>query len=275
MLRPLYATALAATTLIFAPSASAHEFWIEAADYTLAPGDALVADLRVGQRFKGNALGFNPSRHTRFDIVSGDGVEPIASRIGDRPAVDQPVGGDGGLAIVVHQASDITLDYDDPATFEQFVREEGLDGTLERHRERGLPLSEFVEVYSRHVKALIDTGPGGADRALGLPIEVVIEGDPYADPMPESVTVRALYGGEPMAGALLNVFSRQAGDAREDTVHTPLRLDEEGRTTLALKPELRYLANVVKMREPNAGKAEETGAVWESLWGSTTWSTER
>ena len=258
-----------------ATSASAHEFWIEAKDYTLAPDAPLVADIRVGMRFKGNGLGFNPNRHTRFDVVTDGGAEPIASRLGDRPAIDQAIAGGGGLAIVVHQASDLNLDYDDPAKFEQFVREEGLDGTLEAHAARGLPPAGFREIYSRHAKALIDTGPGGGDRALGLPVEIVVEDDPYADPMPEAVTVRALAGGEPMSGALLNVFSRAEGEAREDTAHMPIRLDADGRAEVALEPGHRYLANAVLMREPDAAKARETGAAWESLWASSTWSTER
>ena len=271
--------ALATTLVVVSPAFTqppfAHEFWLEAEDYTLRPGDPLRVDARVGMRFKGNALSFNPDRHTRFDVVEADRAQPVASRIGDRPALDQPVQGEGGLAIVVHQASDLDLDYTDPAKFRQFVREEGLDGTLEAHARRGLPPSGFREVYSRHVKALVDTGPGGTDRALGLPVELVVEGDPYSEPMPQTVTVQALANGEPMGGALLNLFSRAEGDEREDTVHTPLRLDGEGRATIPLEPGRRYLANAVLMREPSAEKARETGAVWESLWASTTWSTER
>ena len=274
---PRASAVLAAAFLVpalWAAPTLAHEFWIEAEDYTLQPGETLRADTRVGMRFKGNTQAFLPPRHTRFDIVSGDAVQPLASRIGDRPAVQQRVEGEG-LAIVVHQATDTVLTYKDPAKFAQFVREEGLDGTLEAHAARGLPEDGFREVYSRHVKALVDLGPGGEDRALGLPIELVVEGDPYSEPMPSGVSVRALYNGEPMAGALLNVFAREADWEREQTEHTPIRLDDEGRATVPLVPGRRYLANVVKMREPDAGKAERTGAVWESLWASTTWSTER
>ena len=267
-----YRNALALAIAFAAAPSLAHEFWLEPSDFTLEPGQVLEANIRVGQNFKGNSYSFNPRNHTRFDVVVGEAVEPVASRIGDQPAVAQPVGGEG-LAILVHQTTDSNLLYDDPAIFRTFVDEEGLDGTLERHAERGLPESGFREVYSRHVKSLVDLGPGGEDRALGLPIELVVEGDPYADPAPETLTLRALYRGEPMVGAMVNVFVRDDISAEAIERLRP-RTDAEGRVTIPLAPGHRYLANVVRMLEPDAARSEATGAVWESLWASTTFSTE-
>ena len=55
-----------------APAASAHEFWISPEAYMIQPGDQLVANLRVGENFKGGASPFLPSRFARFDLVQGD-----------------------------------------------------------------------------------------------------------------------------------------------------------------------------------------------------------
>ena len=256
--------------------AFAHEFWLEPARFHLAPGGILEAAIKIGQDFKGNSYSFNPANHTRFEVVTEGGSEPVASRIGDMPAVAQPVTGGGGLAILVHQTTDSRLTYDDPAIFAKFIEMEGLDGTAEAHAARGLPPTGFREVYSRHVKSLVDTGPGGMDRALGLPIELVVEDDPYAEPLPEAIAIRALYEGEPMVDALVNVFVREPGAAEAETV-VKLRTDAEGRVRVPVGdlPSREFLANVVKMREPSAEKAEATGAVWESLWASTTFSTAR
>ena len=266
--------AAAATMLIASPAAS-HEFWLEAEDYTVASGEPVRIDLRVGQGFRGDALPYNPASERRTALIGPDGEAEVTSRIGDRPAIDQPVPGDG-LLIAVHETGDTPLTYKDAATFETFVTMEGLDGTLERHAKRGLPPSGFTEVFSRSVKALVSLGEeGGADRALGLAVEIVVEGDPYAEPLPESVTLVATADDEPMAGALINVFTKpQAGlGVDEKAGLTKLRTDEAGRATLPLEPGLIYLANVVDMREASAKLEVETGAVWESRWGSTTFST--
>ena len=267
----LVAFAFVLVLMLLGTPAEAHEFWIEARDYTIAPGEPVVADIKVGQELKGNTYAFNPRRHRRFGIVTESGETEVGSRIGDKPAVSQPVE-EEGLAIVVHETTDTELTYKDRGTFETFVTYEGLDGALERHAERGLPDDGFKELYSRAAKALVKVGEGGGtDRALGLPIEVVVEGDPYASPLPEVLPVRVIYGGEPMAGAQLNVFHRPV-DGDEGTLE-PLRLDAEGRVEVPVAPDRVYLLNVVKLREPSAEKAGETGAVWESLWGSTTFST--
>ena len=269
-----YRASLALATLALAAPAFAHEFWIEPRDFTVEPGETLEADIKVGQMFKGNRYSFNPRNHTRFTLIGPEGEAKIASRIGDVPAVGQPVEGEG-LALLVHQTTDSLLTYDDAEIFARFIEQEGLDGTLEAHAARGLPETGFREVYSRHVKALAKVGEGGgADRDLGLPIELTVEGDPYAEPMPGSVTLRATYGGEPMANALVNVFVRPIDEISDEVEQLRPRTDAEGRVTVPLKAGTRYLANVVKMREPSAEKAAETGAVWESLWASNTFATD-
>ena len=268
-----YRIAVAVATALLASPALAHEFWLEPRDFTVEPGERLEAEIKVGQNFKGNAYSYVPGNFTRFDVVTSTGALPVASRIGDQPAVGQEVPGGDGLAILVHETTDSLLTYSERETFETFVEEEGLDGTLERHAERGLPATGFREVYSRHVKSLVDTGPGGLDRSVGLPIELVVEGDPYADPVPESLTLRALLDGEPMENALVNVFVRGTGEAEAGERLRP-RTDPEGRVTIPLQKGRRYLANVVDMREPDPLLADDTGAVWQSLWASTTFSTE-
>ena len=263
------------TAVLAIVPASAHEFWIEAEDYRVEAGEPVRLDLLVGQGFRGNAQSYNPARQRRTALLGPDGEAAVASRIGDRPAIAQPVPGEG-LLIAVHETDDSLLTYKDRAIFELFVEQEGLDGTLERHAERGLPDVGFSEVFSRSVKALVSLdGAGGEDRALGLPVEIVVEGDPYADPLPESVTLRALVDGEPVQDALVNVFTKpEAGLKPEDEATLlPLRTDGDGRVAVPLEPATRYLANVVDMREASPELEAATGAVWESRWGSTTFST--
>lgn len=272
------ATALLALGLGASP-ALAHEFWIEAEDYTVAAGEPVVLDLHVGEGFRGNTLSYNPARQRRTALFGPEGEVDVTSRIGDRPAIAQPVPGTG-LLIAVHETGDSPLTYREPGLFAQFVEMEGLDGTLERHAKRGLPPTGFKEIFSRSVKALValegeEGYSGGEDRALGLPVEIVVEGDPYAEPMPPEVTLTALADGEPMANALINVFTKpEAGlEPGEEAGLAKLRTNAQGRAVLPLEPGLRYLANVVDMREASAAMEAETGAVWESRWGSTTFST--
>lgn len=64
--------------LFFVPAATAHEFWIEPETYTVDPGDPIIAELRVGQDFKGAAQTYFPDRFARFDVKMGK--PPVLSR---------------------------------------------------------------------------------------------------------------------------------------------------------------------------------------------------
>ncbi|MEM7565868.1 MAG: DUF4198 domain-containing protein [Pseudomonadota bacterium] len=267
--------ALAALVLT-AGAAGAHEFWIEADDYTIAPGEPLVANLRVGQQFRGSRLGYLPDRFRRFEIISPNGSVPITSRLGDAPAINQALE-EAGPHIVVHVTTDSTLTYDALEDFAAFTAAHGLDEKVTEHAARGLPNEGFGEAYSRSVKALVDVGgttEGPRDRALGLPIELVVEGDPYADPRPESVTVAALYQGAPIPNALISIFIKDMATPDAEATQTDIVADASGRVVVPLEEGLRYLLNVVVLREPSQELAEAEGVVWESLWGSTTFETD-
>ena len=111
LVTPLLAAAPPAAALAPRP-ATAHEFRIEPEAYQVAPGEAIAADLRVGERFPGRALSDMPGGTERFEIVQGGTATPVEGRTGDRPAQSQAEAGEGP-AVVVHETDDRPVTYDD------------------------------------------------------------------------------------------------------------------------------------------------------------------
>ena len=259
--------AIAALTVWCAGSVQAHEFWIDPAAFSVRPGTALVADIRVGEMLEGPAYSYIPPNFTRFDIVLGDTVIPVEGRAGDRPALNQPVAGDG-LAVVVHATRNYRLTYRDWNKFVAFVTHKDFAWALEQHAARGLPQTGFAETYSRHAKSLIAIGDGaGQDRVVGLETEIVALANPYTDGMTDGLPVRVLYQGQPRAGSQVELFE----NAPDGTVEARLyRTDANGIARLDVKPGFSYLADHVVLRavEPEADGAP----VWESLWASLTFA---
>ncbi len=262
---------------LHAGAAVAHEFWIEAEDYRIVAGEPVVANLRVGQNFRGSRIGFLPDRFRRFDIVGPSGPIAVTSRLGDAPAVDQALK-EAGAHTIVHVTTESTLTYDAFDDFAAFAAAHGLDERIAEHVARGLPDADFREAYSRSVKALIQVGPtdgdAARDTALGLPIEIVVEDDPYAEPLPQAVRVQAFYDGQPIPNALISVFSKSPSDGELAADQIDMRADTEGRASVPITSGRRYLLNVVVLREPSAELAAREDVVWESLWGSTTFETD-
>ena len=247
-------------------SAIGHEFWIEPTRYKLEPSEKIVANLRVGQYFKGNTFSFVPEKFVEFNVIDSSGKRPIDGRLGDLPAVSEHTIRTG-LHVLVHHSTVNTLTYSDFAKFERFARKEGNTWLLDAHKHRGLPRNDVTETYTRYAKALVMVGNAeGQDEWAGMPFEIVTETNPYADSSSGAISVRLLWNGQGMADKQISIFRKHGGcEATRTTVLT----DTDGRASIPREPGGRFLLNSVHVTEPDA-ESKHTRAMWQSFWASTT-----
>lgn len=251
----------------FALSAKAHEFWIDPVQHQVAPGETALADIRVGQNYKGSSYSFLPPNFRRFDYALGDQLAPVPGTIGDRPAVQMPAPGEG-LLILVHETTDLIVNYTEFHRFEEFVRHKGAAWVLDDHAAKGFPTDRFREVYSRYAKSLVGIGDStGQDRAFGLLTEIVALENPYTDDMSDGLDVQVLYQGAPRANEQVEIFEKAADETVEVSTVTT---DAEGRATIPVRPGYRYMLDSVVLREPAPELAASREAIWESLWANLT-----
>ena len=264
----IFRTLTAATmALLPAFSSNAHEFWIEPLDYTIAASDTLEARLRVGQDFEGNSMSYLPNRFTRFELAFGAAIEPVSGRLGQNPAISITDHGTG-LAVLLHETTSLTVSYDDWARFLRFATHKDFADIEARHRERGLPMTDFTESYTRHVKSLVAVGDGtGADRAHGLRTEFVAQANPYTDDLSGGLPVLLLLEGAPRADAQVELFDRAPDGTVTVTLH---RTDADGRALLPVEPGHEYLADAVTLLSVEPGT--DGGPVWHTLWASLTFT---
>ena len=251
-----------------APPVVAHEFWLDAMDYTLETGQELLVDIRVGQDFKGNKYSFNPNQFYDFSITDSSIKYPVEGRIGDRPAVSMVPPKDG-LLVLNHFSTSQLLTYEDDGKFESFVRNKGLDWVLEEHANRGLPAYKFGEGYTRFAKSLIAVGDGGgSDAHTGMPFELVALKNPYTDDISIGLPVRLFWGANAISGIQIDIFQHPPNQT--DVVKTHVVTDETGFAVIPVVSGDIYLINAVHMIIPSDEDIARTGAVWHSLWASMT-----
>ena len=260
---------------VISGSTQAHEFWLEPEKFSLAPGQSLRANIKVGEDLAGSSYSFYPDRFERFDIIQNDRQAAIQSEEGAFPAVDEKNIEDG-LVTLVYVSTPRSLRYGRVirGKFKKFLKNEGLLWVLEEHKKRGLPEIGFTEAYSRFGKSLVKVGSGkGADKALGLELELVMLNNPYVANN-EAIKVQLLEEGEPLANTQLGAFFKTA-DSEDAVQHTLYRTDVQGMVALP-RPEQPgvMLLSAVHMIEPDAATILKTGAVWESLWASMTFAIE-
>ena len=253
-----------AWALALALPAGAHEFWILPDRFTAAPGSKLAFGLRVGAGWPGESFPRQPQRIVRFDLVDARGVQPIEGEAGADPA-GVAVARAAGVAIAVYRSipASITLE---PALFERYLHEEGLEAIVALRAARGQSETAARERYSRAAKAIVSVGgragpARGADRALGLTLELVAERLPARLRPGELLPVRLLHRGRPLVGALVRGLPQSGAQAP-----VAARSDAAGRVRLRLDTAGVWLLNAVHMVEA----VPESGADWDSVWSSLT-----
>jgi uncharacterized GH25 family protein len=251
-----------ATALFFAAGASAaHDFWIVPGTFRPEVGASVPLTLRVGDYFRGEPVLLSRTSFERFSALGPDGVRQVSAKLGSDPAgalrIEAP-----GLWIVGYRSrpSRVTLAAE---PFEKYLTDEGLDGVLEQRAARGETTTQAQEIFSRCAKSLLLAGSAAKenDRPLGLTLELIAEMNPYVLRPGEDLSVRLLYEGDPLPGALVVAIRRDAPSGRATA-----RTDATGRALLRLSQPGVWLVKSVHM--VRARPAD--GADWESFWASVT-----
>ena len=161
--------------------------------------------------------------------------------------------------------------------FTAYLREEGLDYVLKLRQERDQQGTAGRETYRRCAKALVQVGeaaatPAASDsacrRVYGLPLELVLEQNPYRLAADKALTVRVLRAGRPAAGAAVQIWQRQPGGL--PTTHFTVRANQNGRVLLRLSGPGPYLLASVDMTAAPAKLHDR--ADWQSTWASLTFA---
>jgi uncharacterized GH25 family protein len=194
--------------------AEAHDFWVQPGDYWIEPDAATPITLQVGHGPLRQRSPIRPNRIVRFEAFGPDGASldlrkdlHLGSTLEDGSLRLQTPGG----YVVVLETDNRAQSHLPALRFNDYLRVEGLTAVL-RQRERTHRMeSDGSESYSRHAKLMMQVGAPGAGsqaritRPLGLPLEIVPEVNPYAEPRPAQLPVRVMFEGQPLSGALVKL----------------------------------------------------------------------
>lgn len=265
LLRRTFAVAI----LAIAAAASvgfAHVFWIDAANWRPSADEAIRLYFRLGDGFPGETIPRRDDRIVEFHLITPDGTRrPIVGADGAAAAgLVRPAG--PGTHLAVYRSNHATSNLE-PQKFEAYLREEGLEHIIEQRQSTGRSAEPGRERYARCAKALFAVdgkGGPGFDRPAGLRFEIIPQKDPSSLKPGDAMPFLVLFDGKPAKGILLRAAApKQTG--------SPLsaRTSEAGTASLVLaEPGLWRVEAVTMFEAP-----KNSGADWESLWASLTFST--
>lgn len=155
----------------------------------------------------------------------------------------------------------------EPAKFEAYLKEEGLDHVLRWRAEHGAANQPGKERYSKYVKSLLLSGePSGYfNHVVGFPIEIVPEANPSLMKANATLPVQVLCGGKPIEGiAVESAFIATIGG--KAVVKVIGKTDKNGRVSVPITGLGRWRIHALLMERC----AEPAVADWESFWATLT-----
>ena len=240
----------------------AHDLWIAPTDFSPSLQQIVGLRLRVGQDLDGEPLPLIPGLVNEFVVQDAAERRPVAGRRGADPAGAMRVGLPG-LHVIGYYSHPSRVELA-PEKFDAYLAEEGLDSVIAARAGRAESGAKVRELYLRCAKSLVSVGPPSdtqRDRALGFPLELVAEGNPYAMRAGRPLPVRLTFQGEPLPGALVVAINSLNPQQKQHA-----RSDADGRVRLSLPPGGMWLIKAVHMVAAPAG----SDADWTSYWASLT-----
>lgn len=267
------------TSLLACMPLLAHEFWFEPVTAPLVAGGTARLDLRVGEFFEGEVMGFSAAQTAGLRQYTASGSKDLRTLLppsgSASPTLNLPLASAGNYLIAFDsQPSQISL----PAgTFHAYLHDEGLDFIKTQREAAGTAEKPGRERYRRHVKTLLrvsdSAGTGvatafGADKTYATRtnqrLEIVPSNDPLLMKPGEALGVQVLFDDKPLAGALLKAWNKQGGQ----TLIIRAKTSADGRAAFNLAYAGGWMISVVHMVPTSGVKNID----WDSHWGNLSFS---
>lgn len=262
---PLAAVGVLCAHLHLGP-AVAHEFWLDPVTFEPKVGAAVPVVLRNGMNFLGDSYPYQRRWARRFSAFDARGERPVRGVEGDDPAAEVRIRA-AGLTIVAFERAQDAVDYPTADAFLETLDDEGLDDVAAKVRSVTTRPVRFKERYVRFAKTLLSVDGSGQDRAVGLGLELVLDGSPADARAGAPVRVRLLRNGQPVGGAQVKMFS-----GPDDKAPVRARTAADGTVELNGVRLGEVLLSAVVMQPTSAGQPQDAAVPldWTSVWASLT-----
>ena len=240
-----------------AGTVAAHYTYILPQDFRVSTGDTVVVGFHSGDGFPESTAILKrlqePAIHTSRGKLAIDGLKEDGKRLSATVWV-----ADAGHSIVT-AVNGASIEDMRPASFEEYLAEEGLGHIVDARKARGESEKNGKERYTMYAKTILLSGaPGEAYKtAVGLPLEIVPEKDPYRLQPGEALPVRVLLRGAPASNLEVRATSAT------EKVHVVGRTDAQGRLTVPVSKG-QWRLHTIHM-ERASGEVD-----WESAWTTLT-----
>ncbi len=199
----------------------AHDFWLVPDAFQVTPGGTLDVRGQTGTAFPASDAPVALERIADARLVGATGSESLTdlSHVGKSLMIHAKPTTAGERIVVVSLKPSTTREA--PAAFRRYLTLEGGGEAAERlDRDGRIGTDTLTRRTTKHAKTFVEVGRDGPRAfalASGQPVELIPGSDPFALKAGDTLVVRLVARGQPIAGAALRAGTAPAGITREST----------------------------------------------------------
>jgi len=239
----------------------AHELWLEPINFKFNNNEVSKIHIKVGQNFNGSPFGYYDPNKKNLYLENKNKVINLPQRDGNFPAI-QTLILDKGFHVLTYETNYEFLKYESIEKFEDFLKEQNFESTLEKFDKNKLP----TESYRRFAKALMTNGNKSFFiQKPKLDFEIIALTSPYN--LKEEIFEFQLFEkGSPLENWQITIFSRDEENSYKEIVKT----NPNGVGKIRIFENRTYLLSAVKLDKANYIEKLKYKSDWFSLWASLT-----
>ena len=240
-------------------SVHAHELWLEPINFNFNNKEIFKTNINIGQDFRGSSFGFYSPNKKNLYLENKSEVTNLSQRNGNFPAIQILVLGQG-FHVLNYETNNEYLKYDSVEKFEDFIKEQGLQNTINIFDKNKIP----TENYRRFAKVLITDGNKNFFiQKPKLDLELIALNSPY-ELMSNIFKFQLFEKDKPLGNWQITIFSKDENNIYKEKVTTNLN----GIGTLKVIENRSYLLSAVKLNKANYFQKLKYKSDWFSLWAS-------
>lgn len=268
------AACVVCVAVVSVAAAHAHDFWLVPDAFVIAEGSALQVRGQTSSRFPTSESAVAVARVAEARLLGASSEERITdmSQAGASLALRHKPAGRGQriVAVTLHPRST----RESAAGFRRYLQLEGAPEVLDRVDRQGLLAGRdsVTRRYAKYAKTLVEVGRGGPrafSRPAGHPLEFVPLRDPSELHPGDSLALRVVYRGRPLAGARVHAGYVAAlysppTDTAAAAPDAHLTANAEGVIRVAITSAGLWNVRMIHVAQADAG----SGADWDTHWAT-------
>lgn len=262
-----------AVVLATATTLRAHDFWLVPNAFRIGVGDTLTVLGQTSSRFPTTESAVATDRVADARVIGTNGETPIADlSIADKSLRLRARPTEPGQYVVAASLHWRSL-RESAASFRRYLQLEGAPAALERIDREGLLTGRdsLTRRYAKYAKTFVQVGNGGGrafSRVAGHPLEFMPENDPATLRSGDTLAVRLLFQGRPLADARAHAgavrWSAGAAVTHEVAKDVELRSDVNGVIRVPIMTGGLWNVRTIQIDQSPSG----AGADWDAHWAT-------